>query len=110
MLRQGWLGHPSREEQIVYDPETEKEEERIEAKSRHVAKSGKVTYQDVGSLSLLLETSGAMELRRTKSRQILVALSHSQALAISQRTWPHSNSNSILLNVVILTPHQLSYD
>ena len=62
---------PSREEQIVYDPETEKEEERIEAKSRHVAKFGKVTCQDVGSLSLLFGTSYQAACYRLRSLECI---------------------------------------
>jgi len=62
---------PSREEQIVYDPEMEKEQERIEARSRHVAKFGKVTYQDVGSLMLLFGTSYQAACYRLKSLELI---------------------------------------
>lgn len=62
---------PSREEQIVYDPGTEEEEERIEAKSRHVARFGKVTYQDVGSLGLLFGTSYQAACYRLKSLELV---------------------------------------
>lgn len=58
---------PSREEQIVYDPLTKNPKDRIEAKSRNVARYTKVTYQDVASLSLLYGTSYQAACYRLKS-------------------------------------------
>ncbi|MHB8901945.1 MAG: ImmA/IrrE family metallo-endopeptidase [Thermoguttaceae bacterium] len=56
-----------REEQIVYDPHTEGEKDRIEAKSRNAAGNSKVTYQDVASLSFLYGTSYQAACYRLKS-------------------------------------------
>jgi Zn-dependent peptidase ImmA (M78 family)/DNA-binding XRE family transcriptional regulator len=59
---------PSREEQIVYDPLTTRDaKDRIEAKSRNVARFSKVTYRDVASLSLLFGTSYQAACYRLKS-------------------------------------------
>lgn len=66
-LRERRKAIPSRQEEIVYDPQTEDAQDRVEAKSRNVAGYSKVTYQDAASLSLLFGTSYQAACYRLKS-------------------------------------------
>jgi Zn-dependent peptidase ImmA (M78 family)/transcriptional regulator with XRE-family HTH domain len=66
-LRERRKAIPSRKEEIVYDPQTEDAQDRVEAKSRNVAGNSKVTYQDAASLSLLFGTSYQAACYRLKS-------------------------------------------